>query len=176
LKIRAIPLYLSVALLIAFMLLTPHFGFRRVMSVLALTPFLFTVCVATCVSDEYDSNQSLQIMTWGAAASVFFGLFYWLSQIALGGIGRIVGNFVCAAGAAYCVSEAATQAFAKFRKRLPSNISTTVIATAAAVPGLFLKAGAIGTSVMCALWLALMAFALTRPVSSHGRRRVRSSA
>ena len=176
-KIKALPLFTCVALFSIFILLTPHFGFgSTVLKILALTPLFFTICLVTCIVDEYGSNQSLHILVWGFAASMGVGLMHMASDVLLPDLAMRFTNFICAAGAAYSISLAATVSFEKFRKRLPSSANTALIASASAVPGLFFSNSLVMMSIICALWMLLTAFAITRPAPALVKRRLRSAA
>jgi len=176
-KIRSWELFACVILFSMFILLSPYFGFgSTLLKILALTPLFFTICLATCIVDEYGSNQSLHILIWGFAASVGLAVLYMISRALLPDFGIRIINFLCAAGTAYGISMAATVAFEKFRKRLPSNSSTALIASAAALPGVFLRPSISLTCAMCVLWLLLMAAAITRPAPLPVRSRLRTTA
>jgi len=176
-KIRAWELFACVSSFSIFILFSPYFGFgSTLLKILALTPLFFTICLTICIVDEYGSNQSLHILVWGFAASVGLAVVYMVSRTLLPDIGIQISNFLCAAGTAYAISMAATVAFEKFRKRLPSNSSTALIASAAALPCLFVKPSILLTCAMCALWLFLMAVAMTRPAPLLVRRRLRTTA
>jgi len=176
-KIRAWQLFACVSLFSVFILLAPFFGFgSTTLKILALTPLFFTICLATCIVDEYGSNQSMHILIWGFAASIGAALLYMASRALLPDFAVRFSNFAAAAGTAYGISHAATVSFEKFRKRLPSSSSTALIASVAALPGLLLRPSIIMTSAMCALWLVLMAVAMTRPAPLPARRRLNSAA
>ena len=176
-KIRAWQLFACVSLFSIFIMLSPYFGFgATILKILALTPLFFTICLAACIVDEYGSNQSLHIIVWGFAASIGLATLYLVSRILLPDFAIRVSNFLAAAGTAYGISAAATVAFEKFRKRLPSSGSTALIASAAALPGVFVKPSILLMSAMCALWLILMAIAMTRSAPVLVRRRLRTTA
>lgn len=175
-KIKPWQLFACVSLFAIFTLLSPYFGFgSTILKILALTPFFFTICLATCIVDEYGSNQSLNILAAGFVASIGLALAYTACQTLLPDSLMRVCHFGLAAGTSYGISHAATHAFEKFRKRLPSNSTTAFISSAAALPGLFLRPGIAAISIMCALWLLMLAFAITRPAPLLIRRRIRST-
>lgn len=175
-KIKSWQLFACVSLFAIFILLSPYFGFgSTILKILALTPFFFTICLATCIVDEYGSNQSLNVLAAGFAASVGVAASYLAFRALLPDDALVFCYFAFAAGASYGISLSATHAFEKFRKRLPSSTSTALIASTAALPGVFLKPGIATMSVMCALWLLIFAFAITRPAPLLVRRRLRST-